>query len=116
MIYSCCNDNRTGAVLNSPSLITVDAAGSGYAVDDVLTLLQGSLTGLTLKVTSVSSAGGVTTVSLLQSSANYGSGTGIPTQGGQGSGCTLNITGVPNGINYLEVSADQQTLVVNCLN
>ncbi|HTA23119.1 MAG TPA: putative baseplate assembly protein [Terriglobales bacterium] len=120
MIYSCCNENRKNAVLNSPNAIistpTVDAAGSGYAVGDVLTVAQSGSSGTaTVTVASISASGGITGVSLSLNGTNYSTATGVPTSGGKGSGCTLNITGTPNGIDYLEVSSDQQTLMIHCL-
>jgi Baseplate J-like protein len=128
MIYRCCNEHRKSAVLNNPSAITanpaVDALGSGYAVGDVLTIAQsGSSDTATAKVTTVS-AGGVSAVSLVLNGTGYSTATGVPTTGGSGTGCTLNITGTPNGIDYLEVldhdaialnSPRQRTLLIHCL-
>lgn len=129
MIYRCCNENRKGAILNNPSAITaaptVDAAGNGYAVGDVLTIAQAGSSGTaTVKVTAVSSTGGITSVTLQQDGTNYATATGVPTTGGTGSGGTLNIAGTPNAIDYLEVldhdaialnSPRQQTLLIHCL-
>ncbi|ABF39855.1 conserved hypothetical protein [Candidatus Koribacter versatilis Ellin345] len=128
MIYSCCNENRKSAVLNNPSSIittpTINAPGTGYTVGDVLTIAQpGSSGTATVKVETVST-GKVATVSLQANGTGYSTATGVPTTGGSGSGCTLNITGTPNGIDYLEVldhdaiplnSPRQRTLLVHCL-
>jgi hypothetical protein len=128
MIYSCCNENRKSAVLNSPSAIlatpTVDAPGSGYAAGDVLTIAQPGSSGTAqVKVESVT-AGAVTAVLLQANGTNYFTATGVPTTGGAGTGCTLNIQGAPNGIDYLEVldhdaiplnSPRQRTLLIHCL-
>jgi hypothetical protein len=105
MIYSCCNENRKsairiGAISTTP---TVDAPGTGYAVGDVLTIVQdGSSKTAQVKVTQVS-GGQVTQVVLQQNGTGYFTATGVPTTGGSGTGCTLNIPGMPNGIDYLEV-------------
>ena len=129
MIYQCCNENRKAAVLNNPSSITatptVDAPGAGYAVGDVLAIAQtGSSGTATVKVGFVSAGGHVTAVTLTSNGTGYTTATGISTTGGGGSGCTLNITGTPNGIDYLEVlDSDavplglprQQILLIHCL-
>jgi hypothetical protein len=121
MIYRCCTDNRKSAVLNNPASITatptVDAPGSGYAVGDVLTITQpGASWTATVTVGSVTATGGVATISLTQNGSLYSTATGVPTTGGKGTGCTLNISGTPNGIDYLEVAeTSQQTLCIYCL-
>jgi hypothetical protein len=133
MIYSCCNENRKSAVLNNPTAITatptVDAPGSGYALGDVLTIAESGSSGTaTVKVTAISATGGVTAVTLVNNGTNYTTAIGVPTTGGSGSGCTLNIAGTPNGIDYLEVldhdaialtgppdSPRQRTLLIHCL-
>src|SRR5271166_2924462 len=129
MIYSCCNENRKNAVLNNHGAIiatpTVDAAGSGYDIGDVLSIAQiGSSGTATVTVTAVNGSGGVTAISLSQDGTDYITATGVPTTGGNGSGCTLSITGTPNGIDYLEVLDHdaiplsiprQRTLLIHCL-
>lgn len=129
MIYRCCNENRKAAVLNNPSAITatptVDAAGSSYVVGDVLTIAQSGSSGTaTAMVTAISAGGGVTAVSLASNGTGYTTANGVPTSGGSGSGCTLNIAGTPNGIDYLEVLDHdaiplglprQRILMIHCL-
>jgi Baseplate J-like protein len=130
VIYSCCNENRKNAVLKSPKAITttpiVNATGKGFSVGDVLTIAQvGSSGDATVTVSAVTGAGGVNGLSLTQNGTNYSTAIAVPTTGGGGTGCTLNITGIPNGIDYLEVldndaaalnSPRQRTLLVHCLN
>lgn len=129
MIYQCCNENRKAAVLNNPSSITatptIDAPGTGYAAGDVLTIAESGSSGTaTVKVTSVAAGGGVTAVTLAANGTGYTTASGVPTTGGSGSGCTLNLSGTPNGIDYLEVlDSDaiplglprQQILLIHCL-
>ncbi|HUI83254.1 MAG TPA: putative baseplate assembly protein [Candidatus Binatia bacterium] len=129
MIYQCCNENRKAAVLNNPSSITatptVDAPGSGYAAGDVLTIVESGSSGTaTVTVVSVAAGGAVSAVSLAANGTGYTTATGVATTGGSGSGCTLNIAGTPNGIDYLEVlDSDavplglprQQILLIHCL-
>jgi hypothetical protein len=117
MIYSCCTPNRRTAVLSSPGAIlatpTVSAPGSAYAVADVLTVLApGSSLSATVSVTSINAAGGVTAVSLVANGTSYSTATAIPTSGGKGTGCTLNLVSTPNGIDYLEV-LDQGSIAQN---
>src|SRR5499427_862444 len=129
MIYRCCNENRKAAVLNNPSTITaapaVNAPGSGYVVGDMLTIAEpGSSGTATVRVDGASGTGGVTALSLVANGSNYITAAGVPTTGGSGTGCTLNIAGTPNGIDYLEVldhdaiplnSPRQRTLLIHCL-
>ncbi len=71
----------------------VNAGGTGYAEDDVLTVVGGTGVSAQVKVTSV--AGGVVTaVSLLHTGFYSGNPTltGAATTGGGGSGCTLDLT------------------------
>jgi hypothetical protein len=129
MIYRCCTANRRNAIVANPSAITasvtVNAPGSGYVVGDVLTVTQtGSSSTAAVTVTSVTTGGGVVTVSLSANGSGYSTASGVPTTGGKGSGCTLNIVSTPNGIDYLEVLDHeaialniprQQTLLLYCL-
>lgn len=72
---------------------TPTAGGTGYTVNDVLTITTGG-TGAQATVTTVS-AGAVTAVTLLKGgNGGYTTGSGKATTGGTGSGCTLNITTV----------------------
>ncbi|HLJ27821.1 MAG TPA: putative baseplate assembly protein [Candidatus Angelobacter sp.] len=126
MIYSCCNENRksairVGAITGKPA---VNAPGAGYTQGDVLIIAQaGSSKTATVKVTAVS-GGKVTKVALQQNGTGYFTATNVPTTGGTGTGCTLDISGMPNGIDYLEVldndaialnSPRQRTLLIHCL-
>lgn len=79
---------------------TVQAGGTGYAVDDILTFSGGTGTAAQVKVTAVSS-GVVTSVVPYQTTASsfnfLGNYSAVPanpvsTTGGTGTGCTLNAT------------------------
>jgi hypothetical protein len=129
MIYRCCSENRKNAILENPTSLvatpSVNAAGAGYAAGDVLTVAQpGSSGAAQVTVTGVAAGGGVTAVSLTANGTGYSTASGVATAGGSGSGCTLDLTGTPNGIDYLEVldsdasplnSPPQRTLLVHCL-
>jgi hypothetical protein len=108
VIYNCCSDNRRTTILASPGAIlavpTILAPGTGYAVADVLSIQQpGSSLSATVTVTTVSTTGGVTALTLSANGTSYSTATGVPTTGGKGTGCTLNLLSTPNGIDYLEV-------------
>lgn len=77
------------SVLNS----TPTAGGTGYQVDQILTITTGG-TGGTARITSVNSVGAVTGVVLETAGTNYTTGTGRATtvSPAGGTGCTLNIT------------------------
>lgn len=72
---------------------TPTAGGSGYSVDQILTITTGG-TGGTARITSVSSTGAVLAVSLETSGSGYTVGTGRATTVSPtgGTGCTLEIT------------------------
>ncbi len=72
-----------------------EAAGSGYLVDQILTITTGG-TGGTARILAVNASGGVTQVALETSGSGYSTGAGkvtsvVPTGG---TGCTLNITAI----------------------
>jgi hypothetical protein len=71
------------------------AAGSGYNVDDILTITTGG-SGATAKVLTVDATGGVLSVELFTCGTGYTTGTGKATSVSPsgGAGCTLNITTV----------------------
>jgi hypothetical protein len=86
----------------------VTAAGSGYAVGDILNITTGG-TGATCRVATLSGSG-VATVSLLQRGVGYTSGAGKVTTHATGAGndaCTVNITSVTStsGFNVRRVLA-----------
>lgn len=72
--------------------VTVGASGTGYSVDDVLTIIQTGGSGATVKVLTVDTGGEVLTVSLLTGGKMYSSESGLVTTGGDGEDCTINIT------------------------
>ncbi|HEY3987942.1 MAG TPA: DUF3383 family protein [Acidobacteriaceae bacterium] len=75
--------------------ITVGAtAGTGYVVGDVLSIMQGSASGATLKVTEIGAEGAVTTGTLLTQGTGYSVANGLATTGGTGTGAEINITAI----------------------
>jgi len=84
-------DNGTGSV----STVAVNAAGSGYAVGDVIQISGGGAN-CRLYVTGCTTAGGVTSVSFKNSGSGYATSTGTATTtiSGTGSGCTINVTAI----------------------
>ena len=69
-------------------------AGSGYAVNDVLTVVQGAASGGTIKVTTVDGSGALTGIALLTSGTGYSVASGLTTTGGTGSGAEVDISSI----------------------
>jgi len=83
----------TKGALNVVATATVNAGGSGYAVDDVLTVSTGTGVAATVKVLTLSTTA-VATVQLT-SAGLYSvdpTTTGVATTGGGGTSCTLDLT------------------------
>ena len=88
----------TGLTLNITTGVSVAAGGTGYAVGNVLTVVQSGASNGQVVVTSVS--GGVVTSVAPLNYANiqggcgngYSVATGLSTTGGAGASCTVNIT------------------------
>ena len=71
----------------------LDAAGTGYSVNDILTIVQaGGIGGTALVNTINTGTGAITGLSLLQPGNGYTNATGLPTTGGTGTGATISIT------------------------
>lgn len=69
------------------------SAGSGYAVNDVLAVVQPDASGGTVKVTAVS--GGVPTAyAVVTQGTGYSVASGLATTGGTGTGATVNVTNI----------------------
>lgn len=77
-------ENTAIATVNT----TPTAGGSGYTVNDVLTISEGS--GGTVTATTVA-GGAVTVISLTTAGYGYTTGAGKATTGGTGTGCTIEI-------------------------
>ena len=88
---STATDNGTGSVLT----VAVNAAGSGYAVNDIIAV-SGGAANCRLYITSTTTAGGVTGVAFKNNGSGYATATGSVTSivSGSGSGCTINITAI----------------------
>jgi hypothetical protein len=82
-----------GSALTSGAIAAVAIlnGGSGYAVNDVLTITSGSADA-TVTVNSVNGSGVVQTISLTSPGTSYAVSKGQPTSGGAGSGATINVT------------------------
>jgi hypothetical protein len=84
-------DLGTGSVLT----VAVNAAGSNYAVNDIIQVTGGGVN-CRLYVTGCTPAGGVTGVSFKNNGSGYATSTGTATTtiSGVGSGCTINVTSI----------------------
>ena len=82
-----------GTVKNTVTVVAVNAAGSGYFINDVLTITNGN-NSCKVIVSSVSGTT-VTGVTFVEAGYNQTTGTGLATTTtGSGTGCTINITTV----------------------
>ena len=70
----------------------INAAGTGYTVNDIVTVVQIAASLGKVKVTSIGGGGAVTGISLNAIGVNYSTANGVSTTGGTGGGLTLNIT------------------------
>src|ERR1700687_2596165 len=77
--------------------VSIFAPGTGYKVNDILTVVQSGASGGTLKVTSVGS-GGITGLSIQASGTGYSMANGLATTGGTGTGATVSIAAGNYGI------------------
>ncbi len=73
--------------------VTLGTGGSGYSLNDILTIVQAGATGGSVRVTGVS-GGVITSISLETAGSKYSVENGLATTGGTGAGATINITGV----------------------
>lgn len=87
------------------------AGGTGYTLNDVLTVTAGG-TGGTVTVSAVS-VGVVTALTLTTAGSGYTTGAGKATTGGTGSGCTVSITATGPVALYDSTCADPEILSVN---
>jgi hypothetical protein len=84
-----------GTVYNTVTAVTVNAAGSGYNINDVLQITSGNNS--CKVIVSTVSGTTVTGVTILQAGYNQVTGTGLATTtSSAGTGCTINITTVAN--------------------
>lgn len=84
-----------GTVYNTVTVVAVNAAGTGYNINDVLTVTSGN-NSCKLIVSTVSGTT-VTGVTILEAGYNQVTGTGFATTTtSAGTGCTINITTVAN--------------------
>ena len=94
---------------------TIDAAGGGYAVGDVITVspqVNGSGINGTFVVTTINGSGGVTGLTLLTEGSGYAVANGYlttdsnATDTATGAGCTINITAIDTTTvsNYIDIN------------
>lgn len=76
------------------STFTIGTAGTGYAVNDVVTVVQTGGVGATLTVTEIDESGGITAATLLTAGYDYTVASGLSLSGGTGSGGKVAITAI----------------------
>ena len=85
--------------LNRIATATLGAGGTGYTVNDVLTIVQTGGSGGTVTVTSVAT-GVITGISLTTPGSGYAVANGLPVTGGTGSDATINITVIADSFKW----------------
>jgi hypothetical protein len=70
------------------------AAGTGYVVGDILTIVQGQASGATVRVTTIGAEGAITAVTLLTQGTGYTAASNLATTGGTGTGAEIDITAI----------------------
>ena len=86
---------------------------TGYAVNDVLTIVQSGAEGATLKVDTIDGDGTITGATLLTAGAGYSAAVGLATTGGSGTGATITIATVQDE-SLAEAIARMQDAVYFC--
>jgi len=93
-----------GTVRGTVTAVAVNAAGTGYYINDVLTVTNGN-NSCKVAVSTVSGTT-VTGVTILEKGYNQATGTGLATTTtGAGTGCTINITTVADDANTISTVA-----------
>jgi len=90
--------------------VTLGAGGTGYTVNDVLTVVQSGASGGTVTVTSVN-AGVITGISLTTGGTGYSIADGLAVTGGTGANATINITAIADSIKWRKNGGGWTTLV-----
>ena len=77
-------------ILNRVASVTIPAAGSGYAVGDILTLVGGDYNAK-VSVSTIGGSGEITAVAIIHPGSSYTVGTKITTTTGAGISATINV-------------------------
>jgi len=96
---------------------TINAVGSGYSVNDVLTVVQSGGSLGTIKVLSVDGSGAILSAEILVAGSGYAVATGLETTVAPsgGTGAKISITGVSGATETLEEAIDRaQALIFFC--
>ena len=109
--YFAGNNSSTSSSVFTSSL---NAAGSGYTVNDILSVIRASNDedSFKIKVDSVDGSGGIAAYSMEKSGSSYAIEDGLSTTGGSGTGAKINVLSLAGGDNChgetfnLRVSAD----------
>lgn len=94
------------AVHGGIKTVSITNGGTGYTLNDVLTITAG--TGGTVTASSVT-AGVVDGITITTAGTGYATGSGQATTGGTGTGCTINITAI---YNFRKLFSETNTSVV----
>lgn len=83
------------------STVTINTAGTGYHANDILTVVQGSAFGGTIKVSTVDGGGAITAIAVNAVGAGYSVANGLTVTGGYGTTAKINITAISLAQNNL---------------
>ena len=94
----------------------LNAAGSGYAVGDLLTVSGGS--GMELQVTALGTNNAVAAFNVVSLGSGYTAANGGATAGGKGTGCTVNVSDTPvsltvNEVKSVDIATTTGTVIFN---
>ena len=77
--------------LTAIATFSIDVAGTGYVVGDLITVVQSMASNAVLKVTSIGGSGAVTGLQFVTQGTGYSDAVGLATTGGTGTGLTFTI-------------------------
>lgn len=102
--------NATATTVMELSTAAINAAGTGYLVNDVLTLSVANVVAATVRVATINGGGGVTSIAIVTRGSYTATAVTSSVTGGAGTGCTLNtltfrlksVTVTAAGAGYVE--------------
>jgi len=93
------------ALVGGIKTISLGSGGTGYTVDDVITVVQSGGANGTITVNTVDETGAILAYTLLAPGTNYSIANGLTVTGGTGSGATINILAIDSEIYTFDIDA-----------
>lgn len=85
---------KFGQALQAVTTLFLGSGGTGYSVNDTLTLVQSDASNCTITVNTVDGSGVILTWSIVTGGTGYSTANGLGVTGGHGTGATFNVTGI----------------------